>query len=120
MKITKQYSAEDMLDAFQAKLDELTASTNSADVFANKNISDQYLDELYDEISIELEDEVMMLNYRSSDSDITINYTWMDIPFESTCPIVDLTGDLDSDTAYVANGILYDLDNYQDTIDTTM
>lgn len=114
MKISKQYSGEELLDVMKAKLDEITTSTSTANITADIDVTDEYLDALYDSISDELYDEVDIETYKAIDDSIFFRYTWMDMPFESECPISDLTGDVESDAAYIANGILHDLDNYEE------
>ena len=114
MKISKQYSGQELLDAMKAKLDEVTTSTNTANITADIDVSDEYLDKLYDYITDELYDEVDIETYRTRDDSIILRYTWMDMPFESECPISELTGDVESDGSYIVNGILYDLDNYEE------
>ena len=119
MKISKQYSGEELLHEMKAKLKELSASTNTTNIAASLDVTDDYIQELCEAVvdDPEIESTIDVTNYLFDDYSIIFNYTWAYEPMVSQCPLEDLTGHIDADVAYIVNGILFDLDNYEDEVE---
>lgn len=106
----------DMIDAFSAKLQQLDPSSvegavaiNSAedqDYISGADVNDQYIQDLMSEVADEttaLETNPGVCTWEVEEDNITFIVAGFDGDFvhEYTCPITDLTGDIDTDLNYI-------------------
>ena len=103
-------SAEDMLNAFKSKLS--TMSIESASSITD-NPYDDDCQELKDSISDELELEVDDVHCHCTDEALVVVVKYMSNIINFDVPYEELTGDVEDDTAYVVNTVLYELDNME-------